>query len=171
MLTTPTTGQTIAALAEASDLAAFRGGPFAAETVEAAAQSVRTECGWHIAPSIEQTIVLRTGGAEAVLLPSLRVTAVNSITDRNGNPVSNWDAWSNGTIERPGGFPDALNITFTHGYETCPPELLPIIAERAAAQASGRIKSEALAGRSVQLEGGYSPETETSINAYKITAA
>lgn len=168
MLTTPPDGPPIGPLAQAQDLAAFRGGPFHADVVTAAAQSVRSECGWHIAPSIEQKIAVRTGGSDTVLLPSLRVTAVTAVTDRRGGTVDGWEAWSNGILERPGGFPDAVEITFTHGYETCPPDLLPIIAERAAAQASGRIKAEALAGRSVQLEGGYDPVTQTTLNAYRI---
>lgn len=170
MLTT-TSPATPAPLVEAGDLAAFRGAPFDDAVTKAAAESVRTECGWHIAPDIEQTIIVRTGGTDTVLLPSLHVTEVAAVTDRDGTPVDGWEAWSNGILERPGGFPNAIEITFTHGHETCPPDLLPIIAERAAAQAAGRIKSEALAGRSVQLEGGYDPVTETTINAYRLTGA
>lgn len=159
-------------LATPADLAKFRGAPFDEDIIEAAAGSVRAECGWHIAPSVEQTIAVRTGGSATVLLPSLRVTAVTAVTDRNGAAVNGWEAWSNGILEVPsGGFPDVVEITYTHGYDACPPELLPIIAERAAAQASGRIKAEALAGRSVQLEGGYDPVTATTINAYRIAEA
>ena len=170
MLPTPAPATPLAPLADPAALAAFRGGPFEAKNVEAAGGSVRAECGWHIAPSIEQTIALRTGGADEVLLPSLYVTEVSAVTDRAGNTLGGWEAWSNGILSRPGGFPDTVQVTFQHGYEKCPAELLPIIAERAAGQASGRIKSEALAGRSVQLEGGYAPEAQSSIAAYRIGA-
>lgn len=166
MLTT--TQDPIGPLVTPAELATFRGGPFGEAVTNAAAQSVRTECGWHIAPSTKQTIAVRTGGADAILLPSLHVTAVTSVTDRNGTSVDGWDVWSNGILERPGGFPDAVQITFTHGFETCPKDLLGIIAERAVAQSAGRVKSEALAGRSVQLEGGYDPTTDTTINAYRL---
>lgn len=170
MLPTPAPAPQAQPLAEPAALAKFRGGPFEAETVTAAGASIRAECGWHIAPSVEQTVALRTGGADEVLLPSLYVSEVMAVTDRAGTAVGGWDAWSNGILTRPGGFPDVVQVTFRHGYEKCPAELLPIIAERAAAQASGRIKSEALAGRSVQLEGGEAPETRASIAAYRIGA-
>ena len=163
-------GPKLAPLADPNALTAFRGGPFEEGAVTAAGAGIRTECGWHIAPNVEQTIALRTGGADEVLLPSLHVTEVKAVTDRYGNPVTGWDAWAHGVLARPGGFPDAILVTYSHGYETCPAELLPIIAERAAASASGRIKAEALAGRSVQLEGGEAPATEASIAAYRIGA-
>lgn len=166
MLTT--TQDPIGPLVTPADLAAFRGGPFGEAVTNAAAQSVRTECGWHIAPSTKQTIAVRTGGADAILLPSLHVTAVNSVTDRNGTPVDGWDVWSNGILERPGGFPDAVQITFTHGFETCPKDLLGIIAERAASQASGRIKSEAAGGVSISMESGYDPATMAALAKYLI---
>lgn len=160
----------IGPLVDPAALASFRGGPFDAAVTNAAAQSIRSECGWHIAPSVETTVAVRTGGADSVLLPSLHVTAVASVTDRrSGAQVTGWEAYDNGILERPGGFPDAVEITFTHGFETCPEDLLGIIAERAVAQSAGRVKSESLAGRSVQLEGGDNPTTQTTINAYRLT--
>lgn len=154
-------------LVASADLSGFRGAPFAASVAEAAAESVRAECAWHIAPSVTETVKLRGEGG-VVLLPSLRVTGVASITDADGNPVEGWEWWPNGVVEVSGSFPRIVNVTFTHGYESCPKELLPIIAERAQSQASGRIKSEALAGRSVSLEGGYDPVTSVVLARYKL---
>jgi hypothetical protein len=146
-----------APLVDVADLSEFRGAPFTAVVVGAAADSVRSECGWHVAPSASEVVRLR-GGSRVLLLPSLHVTAVASITDGDGNAVTGWDWFENGVVELPSSsFPRVVSVTFTHGYESCPQALLPIIAERASAQASGRIKSEALAGRSVSLEGGYDP--------------
>lgn len=143
-------------LIQASDLNGFRGAPFSAQVTEAAAQSLRTECKWHIAPSVTQTVKVRAGGS-VLLLPSMYVTAVASVADMLGNVITGWDWSTEGIIERAAGFPSFVAVTFTHGYTTCPKELLPIIAERALSQASGRVKSEALAGRSISLEGGYDP--------------
>jgi len=159
----------VAPLVAVSDLVGFRGAPFPAAVTQAAAESVRSECGWHIAPRIEQTIMVRTGGGDTVLLPSLQVAEVASVTDRAGAAVDGWEVWSNGILERPGGFPRTIVVTFTHGYTACPKDLLGIIAERASAQAAGRVKAESLAGRSVQLDGGYDPLTQTIINAYRLT--
>lgn len=147
----------MAELIQAADLVGFRGAPFAAAVLAAAAESVRADCEWHIAPSVTETRKLR-GGDRVLILRSLRVTAVTSILDADGNAIDGWDWWENGVVERRSGvFPKSVTVTFTHGYTTCPKELLPIIAERALSQASGRIKSEALAGRAVSLEGGYDP--------------
>lgn len=159
----------MAPLAAAADLVDFRGAPFPDPVTQAAGESVRSECGWHIAPQLEQTIKVRTGGADTVLLPSLKVFAVLSVVDRDGAAVAGWEVYEDGVLERPGGFPDIVTVTFVHGYTSCPKDLLGIIAERASASAGGRVKSEALAGRSVQLEGGYDPITQTTIAAYRLS--
>lgn len=154
-------------LIDSVDLAGFRGAPFSPAVVEAAAESLRSECGWHIAPVAEDTVRLR-GGGSILLLPSLRVSGVASVVDGEGVAVTDWEWFESGVLERAGGFPRVVVVTFTHGYDWCPRELLPVIAERASSQASGRIKSEALAGRSVSLEGGYDPITDRLVSRYKV---
>lgn len=157
-----------APLVEAVDLSEFRGAPFTLAVVGAAAESVRDECGWHIAPSAMESVRVR-GGSRVVLLPSLHVTDVASVVDGDGVAVTGWDWFENGVLELPSGvFPRVVSVTFTHGYASCPRALLPIVAERASAQAAGRIKSEALAGRSVSLEGGYDPVTAPVLARYKL---
>lgn len=155
-------------LVSATDLAGFRGAPFPDTLVEAAAETVRAECGWHIAPAVEQTVKVRTGGMDTVNLPSLYVTDVVSVLDRAGAPVTGWDFWEHGVLECPGGFPDIIKVTFKHGYESCPKDLHSIIAERSGSQVSGRVLAESLAGRSVQLEGGYDPNTPTILAGYRL---
>lgn len=155
-------------LVSASALAGFRGAPFPETTVEAAAETVRAECGWHIAPEVEQTTKVRTGGLDTVNLPSLHVVEVVSVLDRAGAEVTGWDFWDHGVLERPGGFPDVITVKFRHGYESCPKDLHGIIAERSGSQASGRIKAESLAGRSVQLDGGYDPNTPAILAGYRL---
>lgn len=154
-------------LIQVTDLLGFRGAPFAGNVTQAAAESIRTQCEWHIAPSVEETVKLRAGGS-VVLLPSLHVTAVASVTGNHGTAVTGWEWFPNGVLEKPDGFPAFVTVTFTHGHPTCPVELLPIIAERAVSQASGRIKSEALAGRSVSLEGGYDPASAGVLAKYTL---
>lgn len=150
-------------------LAGFNGS-FTEAVVNSAADSIRDECGWHIAPEITTTMKFR-GEGSLILLPTMRLIHVTSVKDRNGNPVGGFDWLQNGILERPGGFPPFVEVTFVHGYRECPRALLGIIAERAAARSGGRIKSEALAGRSVSLEGGYDPVSERVLTAHKLQGA
>ena len=156
-------------LVQDTELNGFRGAPFPSNVVEAAAESIRTDCEWHIAPSIQETLKVR-GGGSVLLLPTLHLTAVASIVDNHGYLVEGWEFFEDGTIERhTGAFPRFVTVTFTHGYTQCPRELLQAIAERAASGAAGRIKSEALAGRSVALEGWYDPATEGALVKYRLS--
>ncbi|QIG57678.1 head-tail adaptor [Arthrobacter phage Shoya] len=150
-----------------SALAGFTGGPFTQPVVDSAGDSIRDECGWHIAPEVTAVMKFR-GEGSVILLPTLKLVTVISVTDREGNAVSDVDWFENGVLERPGGFPRYVEVTFVHGYRVCPRSLLGIVAERAAARSAGRIKSEALAGRSVSLEGGYDPVSSRTLNAYRL---
>jgi hypothetical protein len=154
-------------LASANELAGFKGGPFTDAVVASAGYSIRDECGWHIAPEVTTTMKFR-GEGTAILLPTMRLMDVSLIRDRNGYPVTGVDWYQNGTLECEAGFPTFVEVTFRHGYKVCPPSLLPIIAERAQASSAGRVKSEALAGRSVSLEGGYDPISPDVLNRYRL---
>lgn len=154
-------------LIQPADLVGFRGAPFSAKVTSAAAGSVRAQCEWHIAPVVTETKKLRADGT-VLLLPSLHVTEIDSIVDVDGNEITGWDWLPEGIIERLAGFPRFVSVTFTHGYTACPEELLPIIAERALAQASGRVKAESLAGRSIQLEPGVDPTSASVLGKYAL---
>ena len=49
------------------------------DAVLAAAEAVRSYCGWHIAPAVEETVTLDGSGGRHLLLPSLHVTEVSEI--------------------------------------------------------------------------------------------
>jgi len=66
------------------DLEAFRSGDDAA-IVRQTQAAIRRYCGWHIAPSITETITLDGDGSRHLWLPSLHVTAVTAVT--NGDTV------------------------------------------------------------------------------------
>jgi len=154
-------------LAAVDDLAGFNGGPFTANVVTSAGDSIRDECGWHIAPEVTVTMKYR-GSGSVILLPTLKLANVLSVKDRDGNLVDGVDWFENGILERPGGFPSLVEVTFAHGYRVCPSSLFGIVAERAAARSAGRVKSESLGGRSVSLEGGYDPASMRTLNAYRL---
>lgn len=96
---------------------------------------IRDWCGWHIAPSVTETIKVRASG-NVILLPSLHVTAVSSVT-WNGQQMTGWDWTSLGSLSLTSWHDDhighhdcwehhhhvgdaAYEVTLTHGYPTLP---------------------------------------------------
>lgn len=154
-------------LATGAALAGFKGGPFQDVVVRSAGDSIRDECGWHVAPEVTTTMKFR-GEGSVILLPTMRLLDVTLVRDRDGYPVAGVDWLENGVLECAGGFPPYVEVTFKHGYKVCPPSLLPVVAERALASSGGRVKSEALAGRSVSLEGGYDPVSPKVLTNYRL---
>lgn len=155
-------------LVQGSELNGFRGAPFPPAVLNAAAQSIRTECEWHIAPLVECTVKLRAGSSDTVLLPTMHLVEVLEVTSSAGDLVTGWEAMADGTLERPGGFPRFINVRFSHGHESCPAELLAVIAERAVSGAAGRITAESLGGRAVSLESGYDSVSMAVLQKYKL---
>lgn len=135
----------IPALVDASDLAAFPGAPFSADVVRAAAGSVRSEARWHIAPSVTETVRLDGTGGQLLLVPSLHLTGVTSVTNVAGSTPAVLDDYTfsdSGILYRAAGWPAGfrnLEVVMVHGYDECPPELLPVVAAhaRAAKSATG----------------------------------
>ena len=158
----------ITPLVEASDLTGFKGAPFPPAVMNGAAESLRTECEWHIAPVIESTVKIRAAGSDTILLPTLKLTEVVSVTGSDGQVVTGWDELENGVLERPGGFPRFVTVVFKHGHTKCPPELLTVIAERSVSAGSGRISQESLGSRSVSLEAGYDSVSMAVIDKYRL---
>ena len=116
----------------------------------AAAESrVRRYCGWHIAPTIEQNILLDGSGKTSLFVPTLKLKSVDSCKV-NGVvvDVSTLEWSENGYLRRPCGWPDKLRsveLTITHGFEEAPEvaELILEIAERAGTAVGGRTREQA----------------------------
>lgn len=143
-------------LADALDLEGFPGGPFTDSVVFAAAESVRSECGWHIAPQVTETITVDSPGGRVLLLPSLFVTEVTAVRDVTGDEprtLTGWRISRAGMLHLAGGWPEgfaAVEVDLTHGYESCPAELLAVIADRALRNAKdSTVVQESLGSRSV----------------------
>lgn len=124
-------------LVEPNALADFPGAPFPAALVDAAVGYIRRVAGWHIAPSETETVTVDASGGVYLFLPSLLVTNVTEVRDLSGETpqvVSGWRSIGRGMLRRDAGWPCGEQIVeadIVHGYDTCPPELLPAIAERA----------------------------------------
>jgi hypothetical protein len=158
----------MAALVAPTDLADFPGAPFAASLVAAASEQVRRQCGWHIAPLVTETFVVDSDGGRVLLLPTMRlvtVTEVRNIAGSTPEVLTGWRKSPAGMLFRASGWPagfQTVEVDMQHGYEACPDELLPIIAERCQVFAKdGSVRQESLGSRSVSYglaEGSASAE-------------
>ena len=153
-----------------ADLVDFPGAPFKSSTVEAAAGQVRRICGWHIAPSLTETVTLDHDGGPVLYLPSLYVTDVVSVKDAMGGTpreIMGW-RWSGaGMVE--GSFPRgfrAVEVTLTHGYVECPADLLPVLASRT----QRRAMQESLGSRSVAYSAEGDRAFESTLDSYRLGA-
>lgn len=160
--------QELAPLVTKDDLAEFPGAPFKESTVEAAAGQVRRICGWHIAPSLTMTLTLDHDGSGVLYLPSLHVTDVSAIRDLTGSEPREIDRWrwsGAGLVE--GAFPRgfrSVEVTLTHGYSECPPDLLPVLASRT----QRRAMQESLGSRSVSYSAEGDRAFESTLESYRL---
>lgn len=117
--------------------------------VAAACNAVRAFCGWHIAPSVTATFGRRPG-SPVLLLPSLKVTSVTSVTEDGATvDASVWDEdlVGDGILKRlAGAWCGRVAVEFVHGYETCPSEVLAVVASLAASGVDGSGASMLVAG-------------------------
>lgn len=135
----------------------------------AAHGAIRRYCGWHVAPSITETLTLNGNGGSTILLPSKHVTAVTEvlIEDQDATTLADWG--EEGTLELLGRrrFPRrrrSVKVTLTHGYPSDEvPEIADLIrtlAARAIIPASDKVQraagpfSERRQARSDGLLGG-----------------
>lgn len=165
------------ALAELSDLPVMAGAPLSQSDLDALAQQIRAECGWHIAPVVTETLTLNSDGAPELLLPSLNVREVTAVRTVKGNditatPATHWNprtGWSTeGVLYLAGGFPRGLRtveVDLVHGYDKAPADLLRLVATRN----GRRIVQESLRGHSITFaEGGDAYGVASILNAYRI---
>ena len=99
--------------------------------------AIRGYCGWHISPSITETLIVDGPGDSLLLLPTLRLTNLTALTI-DGTPVALEDVqWS----ERGGvrGYRTStakwrgVSVEITHGYDEFPADLLAVARSMAAA--------------------------------------
>lgn len=113
-------------------LAAHPRAPFLLEQVSAA---IRNYCGWHIAPLLEDQVLVEDGsGANVQMLPTLHIVEVTAVVD--GGQVLDVSAdleWSEAgflTRERGTCWTSKLRgvrVTLDHGYAETPPEVRGVV--------------------------------------------
>ena len=131
----------------------------------AAHDSVRRECGWHVAPVIEQTLVLDGGGGDTLLLPSRRVVELLEVLNDGVDVTADVDFSTAGILELRGGRwtrrLGRISVKLRHGWELEEvPEVAALIATlaRRGASSPGIVAQQAVNGASVgYLTAGGAP--------------
>lgn len=150
------------------------------DRLEQAQELVRDYCRWHIAPNRPETVTLDGSGSAKLILPTLRLTAVTSITE-DGTLIDPTEyTWApNGVITRLCGWwcskPQSVVVIFEHGYETVPPVVIGVtraIAQRAVDNGSSVVRQQAgpfstqYAGDGASL--GMFESEKTQLGAYRL---
>lgn len=164
------TNEALPPLAAPEDLAGLDGGPFTLASVRAASGQIRALCGWHVAPVVTETLTLDAHGGAVLWLPSRRVVEVTGVRDVSGaapRELTGW-RWSGaGLLSVPGGLPSGFRVVevdLKHGFEACPPDLLPVIADRT----SRRVMQESLGSRSVTFGVDGDRTIDQSLALYRL---
>lgn len=148
----PAAPSTTPLLSDVTVLNPFPGAPFAPSLVASAVDSVRSIVGWHIAPVITETRWLWCKGGTLLALPTLKLDPNQTASVVAGGQTYLPDhADPDGLLYRLAGWPfGRVAVTFTHGFAQCPPELLPILAEKASeAGRDASVAQESVLSRSV----------------------
>ncbi|RVW06229.1 hypothetical protein [Rhodococcus spongiicola] len=107
--------------------------------------AVRSFCGWHVAPVVDETVILDGDGGTILSLPTLRLVSLDEVRVQ-GEVVEDVEWSADGTLR--GEWPDrwrSIEVTMRHGFDT-PADLLGVVLD-AAARA---VKSE-LGGQAEQI--------------------
>lgn len=103
----------------------------------AACEAVRAFCGWHVAPSVTESVTVDGSGGSVQFLPTLHLTALTSISS-DGVEVTDPE-WSAAGMVRGACWSRkfrGVTATMTHGYDECPPAVLEVVRNLAASSAS-----------------------------------
>lgn len=124
-----------------SELAYLPGAPFTAGEVDAAVASIRAALEWHIAPDLQKTVTFDVRQSQQrLLLPTRNLVSVDEV--RADGEIVDPTAYQVSTtlaqvIKKSGSWPvgfGTVEVDMTHGYESVPPDLLPVIAATATSQ-------------------------------------
>jgi hypothetical protein len=168
-------------LVSTSDLLEF--GTFSDALLDSAVADIRAEAGWHIAPRLVETVRVRVprvaswrrGRGGELLLPTrdLPGAPVDVRTVRAGSTVlAGWAAdgetlslsyvWARPLTH--------LDVELEHGFPVCPPDLLPLIAQRAqAARAPRDSRVTSFTNGGVQMSFGASAYSiDPKVDRYRV---
>lgn len=130
----------------------------AAGLLAAASGLIRAYCGWHIAPSITETITVDGSGTTVLGLPTLHLTDLSEVTI-NGEDEADVEWTERGLLRLScrGPWPQrwrSITVTMTHGYD-CAPAAMAAVATAMARRVT--VNPDALTNESIgqQYTAGY----------------
>lgn len=115
---------------------------------------VRAYCGWHVTPSIKETLVLDGSGSRRLMLPTKYLTDVHSVFI-NGVECTTYSWSEDGWLTYYDGyFPEgnrAVTVTITHGYDYLPnvSKVVDRLTQRASLSPAGNITHQRAGTQSV----------------------
>ena len=159
----------------ADDLAGLPGAPFdnTNGNVTQASEAIRNALGWHLAPSVEETLTVDSPGGVNVYLKSKYLTDVSEVRDVTaGTVLTGWTFSRLGRVTRRSGWPcdHLLEFDVTHGYAECPAELLPVGAAiaRSGSSSSNVLKARTAGPFREEYADGFSQSQMAVLDPYKI---
>lgn len=126
--------------------------------LKAAQAAIRRECGWHVMPNAALSGVINSRGGMVIRLPARHVTSIESLTDRQGNPLAYAYDPETGLVESlSGGFPvgvAAIRYEIHAGYDDAPDvqQVLISAAKRAGMSPIGLVTSQSTNGSSASFD-------------------
>ena len=110
--------------------------------------AVQAWCGWHVAPSLTETVKVEGQGSRLLLLDSLRVTAITEVRNEAGDivPSTTYKWRENGIVRGWWACEDLYSLDITHGYTNWPAELSVIINQIDADGVGSRLAASENAG-------------------------
>lgn len=126
--------------------------------LKAAQAAIRRECGWHVMPNAALSGVINSRGGTVIRLPARHVTSIESLTDRQGNPLAYAYDPETGLVESlSGGFPvgiAAIHYEIHAGYDDAPDvqQVLINAAKRAGMSPIGLVTSQSTNGSSASFD-------------------
>lgn len=148
----------------------FRQGD-AQTAIDAATRSVRDFCGWHVGPSLTETVTVRGDGTASVWLPSMKVTTVASVLVDGAALLPGDFEWLEcGLLTRTYGwfnYGARIDVDLTHGHDPVPESVTEVVMARAtrlAGDPGGNVAAVAKGPFSTQYNtggvAGFDPKTE-----------
>lgn len=86
--------------------------------VDGVSAAIRSYCGWHVAPVLEQTLTLDGNGGSVLNLPTLHVVSIDEVRVR-GAAIAEPEWSHDGTLR--GSWPDvyrSVEVDLHHGFES-----------------------------------------------------
>ena|SRR5215217_6164141 len=146
---------------------------FEPQDVREASEAIRSYCGWHIAPAINETLTLRVDrGRGVVILPTLQLNSVASVTvDGTLWSASNYETYLGRMARIDLGrvvYPQRVVVVVNHGYTEAPADVIRVVKSLARSGATG--SSVRVGSVQISSSTGTTAVSLTSLRPYQLPA-